>query len=1055
MEGYSVKAILSVTDKGFTSGMNKALSTIENLSNRTGSATGSMNKLTSSFKSTAAAIGVMKVASKAMSVLTGSIDDAISRYDTLNRFPKVLQQIGFSADDSKKSINKLSKGIQGLPTTLDDVAATTQRIAVLTGDLDKATKTTLALNDAFLSNGSSTEDASRGLIQYIQMLSKGTVDMQSWRTLQETMGNALNDVAKAFGYAGSSAQNDLYKALQNGEITFDEFNDKLIELDGGLNGFASRAKTASAGIATSMKNVKIAVVRGMTGIIESTDKVLSSNDLPTIQQSIEKIGVAAESAIGSVGNFIGLFEKTEDPAKNLQNMQKAFEQLAPIMGLVGSGGALVGILPVIDSVGSGFEEISEKGKLLSDSVSKAKENATLFGKTIKGSIEPGSESFKKLNVQSKLFVERIAGTKQILKGTFDPDSTGFSKYNKSSKEFLINLDNMASKAKSAGSIIGGLGKKVGSLIPEKAKKGATDFGDILSGTFIQSKGRIEEVGNKIADLSFKFSSTTGRFEKDAPLAWRAFDGIGKKIESISPKLKNFGSLFGNGLKESANVGLSAFSKMVSGLGVIFNAALAVVGPAAVLGLLVVGLGLVNKEFGTEINNIIKTVQSKGPMIITTFANGIVSKIPELAKTGSILLNQILTTIAGLLPSITTAGINILNALIAGVTSNMDVILQGVMSLIGSIATSIIQLAPNIMMAGLTILESLVLGILNNMPTILAGIQGLFSQISTAIQTYLPLMLTKGIEILQNIATGIAQALPEIVISAIDTVTKFVSTLSQNVDKILKSGVEIVKTLVGGISDRLPDILEAGVNLIVTIVEGIVNNLPEIVNSGMEIIGKLIVGIGKSIPDILKAAGDLVLKLGDKFLETDWGSIGSDIISGIAKGISGAAGALWRAAKSALGSFKDKVLGFFGISGSGSGKSGGSARAATSRAATARTFAMPYSANANYQPALASVPSYQSVNSGFPQIASLSTIADNMKNRTFSFDMSTDLNYIALSVIDERDKKIGVDRANENKIYLIENTIEIDGRQIAKATAEYTEKELKTLEKRRNRMNGIM
>lgn len=335
MESYSVKAILSVYDKSFTSGMNKALSTIENVVKRTNKAAGSVNKLTTSFKSTAAAIGVMQVASKAVDMLAGSLDGAISRYDTLNRFPKVLQQIGFSASDSKQSIKELSKGIQGLPTTLDDVAATTQRIATMTGDLKKATKTTLALNDAFLASGASTEDASRGLTQYIQMLSKGTVDLQSWRSLQETMGVALNDVAKAFGFAGASAQNDLYKALQDGSITFDQFNDKLIELDGGVNGFASRAKTASDGIATAMTNVRTAVIRGMTGIIEAIDNVLASNGLPTIQTSIERIGTAAESALDGVSQFISLFQKTEDPAKNLQNMQKAIESIAPIMAVVG------------------------------------------------------------------------------------------------------------------------------------------------------------------------------------------------------------------------------------------------------------------------------------------------------------------------------------------------------------------------------------------------------------------------------------------------------------------------------------------------------------------------------------------------------------------------------------------------------------------------------------------------------------------------------------------------------------------------------------------------
>jgi len=45
---------------------------------------------------------------------------------------------------------------------------------------------------------------------------------------------------------------------------------------------------------------------------------------------------------------------------------------------------------------------------------------------------------------------------------------------------------------------------------------------------------------------------------------------------------------------------------------------------------------------------------------------------------------------------------------------------------------------------------------------------------------------------------------------------------------------------------------------------------------------------------------------------DWGKIGLNIIKGIANGLANAAGALWDAVKSALGDFKDNILGFFGI-----------------------------------------------------------------------------------------------------------------------------------------------
>src|SRR5690554_3463873 len=78
-------------------------------------------------------LGLVGLASKGIDMVSSAIDGAISRYDTLNNFPRVMQQMGFDAKESEKAINKLSDGIQGLPTTLDSVASTAQRIAVMTG----------------------------------------------------------------------------------------------------------------------------------------------------------------------------------------------------------------------------------------------------------------------------------------------------------------------------------------------------------------------------------------------------------------------------------------------------------------------------------------------------------------------------------------------------------------------------------------------------------------------------------------------------------------------------------------------------------------------------------------------------------------------------------------------------------------------------------------------------------------------------------------------------------------------------------------------------------
>ena len=250
------------------------------------------------------ALGLTAAAAKAINMVSNALDGAISRYDTLKGFPAVMEQIGFSSDEAQKAIQRLSDGVQGLPTTLDSVAKTAQRIAVMTGDLDGAVETTLALNNAFIASGASVADAERGLEQYIQMLATGTVDLQSWRTLQETMGVALNDVAKAFGFAGKSAQNDLYEALKSGEITFEEFNAKLIELSNQTGGFADRARTAAGGIRTAWTNMRTAVVRGVTNILEAIDEVLADTPLQSIENVIKNIGDAFFNALDWVANGI-------------------------------------------------------------------------------------------------------------------------------------------------------------------------------------------------------------------------------------------------------------------------------------------------------------------------------------------------------------------------------------------------------------------------------------------------------------------------------------------------------------------------------------------------------------------------------------------------------------------------------------------------------------------------------------------------------------------------------------------------------------------------------
>lgn len=259
-----------------SSGINKSF---DSTSDGIDGATKKSGLLNSSIGKIAVGVGAVGLVTKGIDVLKNSVGGAVGRFDTLNAYPKVMKQMGFTTDDTNKSVGILKKGVDGLPTSLQDLTKSAQSFAILEKSATKGAQTATALNDAFLASGASAADASRGVEQYSQMLASGSVDLQSWKTLQETMPYALTQVAKSFGITGKSAERDLYAKLKSGDITMDQLNKRFIELDGGINGFAQTARTASGGINTSFTNMKNAVVNGLATTVETINNALKDAGL--------------------------------------------------------------------------------------------------------------------------------------------------------------------------------------------------------------------------------------------------------------------------------------------------------------------------------------------------------------------------------------------------------------------------------------------------------------------------------------------------------------------------------------------------------------------------------------------------------------------------------------------------------------------------------------------------------------------------------------------------------------------------------------------------------
>lgn len=293
---YGVTATFSARDN-ISSAIAQMRSRIRGFSDDT-------NRVTASLGEMAKGTAVFSLISKGVEEMTSSLDGAVSRFDTLQNFPRIMKIMGSPIKESTSAINMLKKGVDGLPTALDTVASTTEKLYPAVGNnVNKAAKSTLALNDAFIASGASAEDASRGLIQYTQMLSTGKVDMMSWRSLEETMPYALQKVAKSFGIASGSMQ-DLYSKVQSGQISMKQLNDRFIELDQGATGFHEAALNATAGIGTAIANMTNRVKAGLADIIEDVDTAVKKATGVDIAGWINKSSTKIKANLDELGNKI-------------------------------------------------------------------------------------------------------------------------------------------------------------------------------------------------------------------------------------------------------------------------------------------------------------------------------------------------------------------------------------------------------------------------------------------------------------------------------------------------------------------------------------------------------------------------------------------------------------------------------------------------------------------------------------------------------------------------------------------------------------------------------
>lgn len=341
MASNELTLVIKGNSSQLVSALSKAGLAVDNFTNKSSS---SSDKTKNAFSGISGAVTVAAGnlisagIHKSFDMINSSVDGAIRRVDILNNFPKVMSNLGISADASKKAIARMSDELKGLPTSLDSAAMSVQRLTSKNGDVGKSTDMFLALNNAILAGGAPMDIQATAIEQISQAYAKGRPDMIEWRSLQSAMPAQLKQISKAFFQNGAAIDKYLAKAreyannnpmsstgkelveqleavkngtgdmttalgtsMRTGIVSMDEFMDTITRLNtegvDGFQNFKDQAKNSTGGIQTSIENMKTAVVRGVS-------KIIGAIGGGNITGAVSGFGSGIEKMLGAIAGLI-------------------------------------------------------------------------------------------------------------------------------------------------------------------------------------------------------------------------------------------------------------------------------------------------------------------------------------------------------------------------------------------------------------------------------------------------------------------------------------------------------------------------------------------------------------------------------------------------------------------------------------------------------------------------------------------------------------------------------------------------------------------------------
>ena len=434
-----------------------------------------------------------------------------------------------------------------------------------------------------------------------------------------------------------------------------------------------------------------------------------------------------------------------------------------------------------------------------------------------------------------------------------------------------------------------------------AKEAATTF----TGSFMAMKAAAKNLvgnlslGNDIQQPLLDLQETVHTFfvGNFLPMIGNVIKGIPALIEQgLSMMTLNLNLLAGNAdklVEQGLQLATSLITGIVNGVPFLIEAAWNVISAF--------GIALLETDWAEVAQN-----------LITNLRKGVDNAAGQILGTDKNIIGAVLDAITKNLPKVLAKGMEILTNVVNGIISKIPVLISATGTVVNNFLDKATSMLPKVLVKGMEILTNVVNGIISKIPVLISATGTVVNNFLDKATSMLPKVLAKGMEILTNVVNGIISEIPVLISATGTVVNNFINKILQMLPEVLQSGVQMILSVVNGIINNLPQVVSSASQAASDFINTIGAHLPGILQTGIEILGNLASGIVRAIPDLVAQIPQIVDGIIGVFTNTNWWSVGKNIISGIASGLAGAAGQLWDAVKGVLGGFKDRVLAFFGI-----------------------------------------------------------------------------------------------------------------------------------------------